>query len=145
MLGDQQRRSAATTFQPSSAQAVGTRGPKALQRRPRHSGIFEAVKALDGQIDEAARQTLARWIADQYRIEYGSILLGMVAVCYLGPPYVDHRLDLLGGIVDHFAASDPMPGPYDSARMLARSGSYAFVEVHSDGSIVPVAENGTVY
>lgn len=113
------------------------------KRRPRHTGIFQAVQSLDTQLDEATRREVARWIGEQYVTEYGSALLGMVGVCYLGPPYADHRLDLLGGIIDHFAASEPMPAPYEAARMLARSGAYAFVEVHSDGRIVPVADDGT--
>jgi hypothetical protein len=95
-------------------------------------------------LDEATRHEVAKWIGEQYVAEYGSALLGMVAVCYLGPPYVDHRLDLFGGIIDHFAASEPMPAPYEAARMLARSGAYAFVEIHSDGRIVPVTDDGSV-
>jgi hypothetical protein len=115
-----------------------------LQRKPRHAGIFQAIQALDAQLDEATRREVAKWIGEQYVAEYGSELLGMVAQCYLGPPYVDHRLDLFGGIIEHYAVSDPMPAPYDAARMLARSGSYAFVEVHSDGRIVPVHDDGSV-
>lgn len=115
-----------------------------LQRKARHSGVFQAVQALDTQLDEATRREVAKWIGEQYVTEYGSALLGMVAKCYLGPPYVDHLLDLFGGIIEHYAASDPMPAPYDAARMLARSGSYAFVEVHSDGRIVPVNDDGSV-
>lgn len=114
------------------------------RRRPRHSGIFEAMRALDAQVDEATRHEIAKWIGEQYAAEYGSILLGLVARCYLGPPFVDHRLDLLGSIVEHYAPSDAMPFPYDGARMMARAGSYAFVEVHSDGSYVPVADDGSV-
>ena len=143
MFSDHQRSRALTNLRSSTSDPQLGQRSELLRRKARHSGIFQAVSALDSQLDEATRQTLARWIADQYAVEYGSILLGMVAVCYLGPPYVDHRLDLLGGIVDHFAASDPMPAPYDSARMLARSGTYAFVEVHSDGSIVPVLDDGS--
>jgi hypothetical protein len=37
-----------------------------------------------------------------------------------------------------------MPEPFSKARMLARSGGYAFVEVFSDGLILPVLEDGTV-
>lgn len=117
---------------------------RALRRKPRHSGIFQAIRALDTQLDATARRELADWIAERYRVEYGSVLLGMVAVCCLGAPFVDHRLDLIGGIIDHFAATEPMPSPYDAARMLARSPSYVFVEVHSDGTIIPVLDDGSI-
>lgn len=91
-----------------------------------------------------ARKQLAQWIGEQYSVEYGSMLLGMVARCYLGPPYVDHRLNLIGAIVEHFGPSDPMPEPFQGARMLVRSGAYAFIEVHTDGRLVPVTDDGGI-
>ena len=94
-------------------------------------------------MDSRTIEQVADWVGEQYRIEYGSILLGMVAVCHLGPPYVDHRLDLLGSIVEHYEPGQTMPMPYESARMLARTGAYAFVEVHSNGDLVPVFDDGS--
>jgi hypothetical protein len=127
----------------TTGQTAKTTPPSQLRSKKRHAGLFQAIRQLDSGMDLEARKQLAKWIGDQYAIEYGSFVLGMVAICYLGPPYVDHRLDLLGSIVEHYAPSDPMPHPYEGARMLARSGSYAFVEVHSNGELVPVFDDGT--
>jgi hypothetical protein len=124
-------------------QTARTRPLTQQRAKKRHSGLFQAIRQLDSGLDVESQKQLAKWIGDQYAIEYGSTVLGMVAVCYLGPPYVDHRLDLLGSIVEHYAPFDAMPPPFDGARMLARSGSYAFVEVHSNGELVPVFEDGT--
>src|SRR5450755_478818 len=69
------------------------------QRKARHAGIFEAIHRLDSQVDQAAREQLAGWVRDQYDVEYGDIPMGFVAPCFLGPPYVDHVLDLIYSIV----------------------------------------------
>jgi hypothetical protein len=111
--------------------------------KPRHSGLFEAIHRLDAQLDEASRRGLSEWIQAEYRREYADIPIGMVATCYLGPPYVDHRLDLFMSIIDHFSAADSMPEPYQQARMLARVGAYEFVEVYASGRLVPVRPDGT--
>jgi hypothetical protein len=132
------------SFDPVVTHRLGLRPQDHLKRKPRHAGIFKTLHALDTELDEVTRHEVARWVGEQYAAEYGSVLLGLVAKCYLGSPYVDHRLDLFGAIVEHYAPSDPMPSPYENARMLARSGAYAFVEVHSDGSIVPVHDDGSI-
>jgi len=113
-------------------------------RRPRHAGIFQAVHALDTQLDEAQRAELARWVRDAYQADYGDVPLGFVAPCYLGPPYVDHRLDLSQSIVEHYTPADPMPEPFTRARMLARTRAYAFVEVYASGDVLPVRDDGGV-
>jgi hypothetical protein len=112
-------------------------------RKPRHGGLLEAIHRLDAGLDQATRDELARWIRDQYTVEYGDIPMGFVAKCYLGPPYVDHRLDLMHDILDHHSIGQPMPEPFEGARMLARSGSYTYIEVYSSGLFVPVMEDGT--
>ena len=113
-------------------------------RRPRHAGILEAVHRLDAEISQAARGELAGWIRDQYHTEIGDIPLGFVAKCHLGPPYVDHILDLFDNIVDHYAPADPMPEPFAKARMLVRTNAYAYVEIYGSGEIRPVYPDGTV-
>jgi hypothetical protein len=65
-----------------------------------------------------------------------------VAPCGLGPPFVDHILDLGGAIVEHYASADTMPEPYANARMLVRSGAYAYVEIYLSGTVVPVLADG---
>jgi hypothetical protein len=111
--------------------------------RPRHSGLFEAVHRLDARLDETARQELSEWIREEYRGEFGDIPLGLVSTCRLGPPYVDHRLDLFASIIDHFSAAESMPEPFQQARVLARVGAYEFVEVYASGRLVPVRPDGT--
>ncbi len=112
--------------------------------RPRHAGIFEALHRLDMEISQVEREELIGWLRGEYHEELADLLLGFVAVCQLGPPYVDHRLDLVGSIVDHFAPADVMPEPYARARMLVRTGGYAFVEVYGSGLLRPVLPDGTV-
>lgn len=115
-----------------------------IARAPRHAGIFEAVHRLDAQLDPATRAELAGWIRDEYAHEFGDIPLGFVATCHLGPPFVDHRLDLFQSIVEHFAPADVMPDPYAGARLLVRTGAYAFIEVYASGDLRPVMADGSV-
>ena len=131
---------------PASRQQGAGRQDRLLrqqQRRPRHDDLRQAVHRLDVGLDEQARRQLAGWVSEQYAVEYGDIPLGFLAVCYLGPPYVDHRLDLIHVIVEHFGPSDPVPAPFDGARMMVRSGGYAFVEVYASGELVPILSDGT--
>lgn len=113
-------------------------------RRPRHADLLQAVHRLDAEISQTTREDLARWIREEYHKEFGDIPLGFVAKCHLGPPYVDHILDLFGTIVEHYAPADTMPDPFGRARMLVRSGAYAYVEIYGSGDIRPVLPDGTV-
>ncbi|MEU8316214.1 hypothetical protein [Micromonospora sp. NPDC048887] len=113
-------------------------------RKRRHAGLFEAVRRLDGHLDAGARAELAKWVRDEYEREFGDVPLGFVATCYLGPPYVDHRLDLFHSIVEHYAPGDVMPEPFAQARMLARTGAYAYIEVYAGGTLHPVLPDGSV-
>jgi hypothetical protein len=115
-----------------------------LIRASRHAGIFEAVHRLDAGLDEATREQLAKWIRDEYESQFGDVPLGFFARCHLGPPYVDHRLDLWQNIVEHYSAGDTVPEPYARARMLARTGSYDFIEVYASGELRPILEDGSV-
>ncbi|MEU5537262.1 hypothetical protein [Streptomyces sp. NPDC020362] len=129
------------------ASAPANPAPGVVRRElytPRSRKLLDAVGRLDAGLDEQACRSLAEWLREQYTTAYGSVPLGYVARCYLGPPYVDHQLSLLGVIVRHFSAAEPMPEPFSAARMLARSGGYACVEVYDDGLILPVLDDGTV-
>jgi hypothetical protein len=114
-------------------------------RRNRAEALTNSVARLDAAMDEQTRQQLAEWIAGEYAHEYGgAIPLGFLATCYLGPPYVDHRLSLLETIVEHYGPSDHVPAPFSEARSLVRGGAYLYVEIYSDGQLVPVRPDGTV-
>lgn len=114
-------------------------------RKTRSGALTNAVAQLDAAMDEQTRQQLAEWIAGEYAHEYGgAIPLGFLATCYLGPPYVDHRLSLLETIVEHYGPADHVPAPFGEARTLVRSGAYLYVEIYSDGQLVPVRPDGTV-
>lgn len=129
---------------PSVRTFGGTRTTSRRNLRPsRQAGLLEAIHRLDAGLDPATRDELVRWIRNQYTVEYGDIPLGLVSKCYLGPPYVDHRMDLLHNILDHFSPTQAMPEPFDGARMLVRSGTYAFIEVYGSGLLVPIMDDGT--
>ncbi|BAC70982.1 hypothetical protein SAVERM_3271 [Streptomyces avermitilis MA-4680 = NBRC 14893] len=126
---------------------ASTPGARTIRRelyQPRSRRLLDAVAQLDAGLDEAACRQLADRIRDEYTTTYDDVPLGFVARCYLGPPYVDHQLNLFQVIVKHFAPSQRMPDPFDGARMLARSGAYAYIEVYAGGLILPVLEDGTV-
>ncbi|MEV3987808.1 hypothetical protein AB0J57_02755 [Streptomyces sp. NPDC049837] len=110
----------------------------------RSDRLRQAVGRLDAGLDETACRQLAEWAREEYAAAHGDVPLGFVARCYLGPPFVDHQLNLFHVIVQHFAPADPMPEPFSKARMLARSGGYAYVEVYSGGLVLPVLDDGTV-
>ncbi|GHI05318.1 hypothetical protein AQI88_23220 [Streptomyces cellostaticus] len=131
--------------QPASAPA--NPAPGVVRRElytPRSGKLMDAVGRLDAGLDQQACRSLAEWVREHYTTAYASTPLGFVARCHLGPPYVDHQLSLLHVIVRHFSAAEPMPEPFSAARMLARSGGYAYIEVYDDGLILPVLDDGTV-
>lgn len=113
-------------------------------RRPRSAALLEAIGRMDAGLDEQACRALAEQVGAQYAKEYGGgVPIGLLATCYLGAPYVDHRLNLIELIVEHYTPTSAVPDPYASARPLVRSGAYAYVEVYSDGLVVPVLRDGS--
>ncbi|MFT4299741.1 MAG: hypothetical protein QM597_08925 [Aeromicrobium sp.] len=109
----------------------------------RSEEIIQAVAAIDVAPDPQTAQAILDWLRSEYEKRQGGTLVGLFARCYLGPPYLDHRLDVLGDrILEHFKEHETPPPPFTSARPFARSDAYAFVEVYDDGAIVPVRHNG---
>ncbi|WP_344636682.1 hypothetical protein [Kitasatospora cystarginea] len=138
-----------TTGQRAASGPVTGAGPArtrvgAERLRVRPEQFLGAVRRLDAGLDPAACRGLADWLKEQYATAFGDIPLGFLATCYLGSPYVDHQLDLTHAIVQHFAPADPMPSPFAAARMLVRTGAYAYVEVYDSGLVLPVLPDGTV-
>lgn len=113
------------------------------RQRPREAELLSAVGQLDVITDPHVYQQLMQWIVEQYNARQGGTLMGLFAKCYLGPPFVDHRLDLLGSICEHYRPGDAVPMPYGQARGLAQSGAYAHIELYSDGAMVPILPDGT--
>lgn len=124
------------------------RPPSALERRrrrePRPGELLQAVRNLDLTQDAAYRAELTEWIDNAYTERMGGVLLGLFTRCHLGPPYVDHRLTVVGHILEHYRPTDIVPPPFDAARTLAQSPVYEYVEVYSDGDIIPVLADGSV-
>ncbi|HRY08912.1 MAG TPA: hypothetical protein P5544_03005 [Candidatus Nanopelagicales bacterium] len=123
----------------SAAEAMTLRNRKA----PRSKELVDAILSLDTQTDPAVQQQVVDWIRECYVERYGGDLVGLMAHCYLGGDFVDHRIDASLHIIEHFTESNPAPAPFHMARPLARSTAYAFIELYSDGSMVPVRHDGT--
>ncbi|MFC8230557.1 hypothetical protein [Streptomyces sp. NPDC057287] len=111
---------------------------------PRSRRLLDMVTALDSGVTEAEIAHRADEIRRMYAGDRGGLPIGFLARCRLGAPFVDHRLDLAHTVVTHFAAADPVPEPFGAARMLARSQSYAYIEIYSDGLVIPVLRDGSV-
>lgn len=104
--------------------------------------LLEAIARLDTQTSPSARKELLEWLRAEYVARGGGELVGLMARCYLGYPFVDHTLDMSGLIVEHYAPGDQVPPGLDVARPVAQSGAYLYVEVYSDGMVVPVRADG---
>jgi hypothetical protein len=113
-----------------------------LQSRSRH--LVETVRAIDAQLDPTALNGFLRWIHQTYDLADIGDLLGLFSRCYLGPPFIDHRLDLGQQILEHYKPQDTVPLGYGGARRLAVDPSYEYIEVYRDGTLVPVHPDGTV-
>lgn len=110
--------------------------------QPRSKQLLEAVAALDTQMSPAVRQQVMAWIDQEYADRQGGQLIGLFGRCYLGPPFVDHQVSLAGLILEHFRPEDRVPGPFGRARVLVRNLAYQFIEIYSDGEIVPIRSDG---
>ena len=103
----------------------------------------DALRQIDVAPNVQAQREIIDWLKDVYAQRGGGILVGLFGHCYLGPPYVDHAFDLTGAIREHYTASDTVPTMYQSARSLAVSDAYAFIEIYADGHVVPIRPDGT--
>lgn len=116
-----------------------------LHRRSqtRSRELMSVLGDIDVCVDRASQAEIMRWVQAEYEARQGGTLVGLLQQCYLGPPYVDHKLDLFGDIVRHYEGGEAVESPYGQARGLVSSGAYAFVEIYSDGAMVPVRPDGT--
>lgn len=113
------------------------------RQQVRDSELLQAVKRLDTEPSREAQMEIMEWLQKEYDERGGGPLIGLFSRCYLGPPYVDHMLNLLGQICEHYSSSESPEGPYVGARALARNPAYAYVEVYADGVVIPVRTDGT--
>lgn len=107
-----------------------------LLRKQRSREYMEALRKLDAGGHVQNRQQVEE-ILDTIRnefpeVEISGILLGYVAVCYLGEPYEVHTLDVKGGIIEHYKAGQALPDGMEKARGIALRGGYEFIEVYVD-------------
>lgn len=107
-----------------------------LLRKPRSKAYMEAMHKLDagGHVhNQKMVEDIVNTIKQEFpEVELAGILLGYVAVCYLGKPYEVHTLDMTGSIIEHYKEGEPLPGGLEKARSLAVRGGYEFIEVYVD-------------
>jgi hypothetical protein len=114
-----------------------------LKRSPKY---MEAIRKLDAGIqstDKNAYEEVLKAIKEELpevMLQYP--LQGVVAKCYLGPPYEVHSLDLCGQIIQHYEMLRPLPGILERARSLALHSEYIFIEVYYD-KLVAVRQDGS--
>lgn len=110
--------------------------------RFRSTDLLDAVQKLDVTTGEKAHRELIEFITGLYE-ESGSVPIGLFAKCWLGKPYLDHIVSLEGEIVRHFKETETVSEEYAMARPLARSDAYIFIEVYSDGAVIPIRHDGS--
>lgn len=118
-----------------------------LLRKSRSKEYMEALHKLDAG-GHVHNQNKVNEIINTNRsefpeVELAGVLLGYVAICYLGKPYEVHTLDIVGGIIEHYKAGQPLPNGLEKARSIAMRGGYDFIEVYID-CCRAISANGTV-
>lgn len=129
-----------------AAARIPSTSEHARQRRRsrRAQELVEAVSQLDAATDPATLRDLAAWVDSRYRESDCGQLVGLFARCYLGPPFVDHQLDLTASLItEHYRPEDTVPPAFATCRSLAQSAAYDYIEIYSDGQIVPIRPDGS--
>lgn len=107
-----------------------------MLRKARSKTYIDALHKLDagGHVHNHRKvQEIIETIREEFpEVEISGILLGYVAICYLGEPYEVHTLDMLGEIIEHYKAGQMLPNGLEKARTLAIRGGYEFIEVYVD-------------
>lgn len=107
-----------------------------LLRKKRSKRYMDALMKLDAGGHAMNKEEVDSLIADIRaecpEIDLPSLLLGIVAKCYLGEDFEVHSLDMIGRIITHYRAGTPMPDGLEKARSIAFRGGYEFIEVYAD-------------
>ena len=107
-----------------------------LLRKIRSKEYIEAIHKLDagGHVHNQDKvNKIINTIRNEFpEVEISGVLLGLVAICYLGKPYEVHTLDISGQIIEHYKSGQTLPDGLEKARSLALRGGYDFIEVYTD-------------
>lgn len=118
-----------------------------LLRKSRSKEYMDAIHRLDagGHVHNKQKvDEMLQKIKEEFPdIEICDIMLGIVAICYLGTPYEVHTLNITGQIIEHYKSGQTLPGGLEKARSIAMRGGYDFIEVYVD-CCRAVSDNGTV-
>lgn len=126
--------SATNRNQQQQAQQLDKMKLERLLRQPRSKKYMEALHKLDagGHVHNQDKvDEIINTIKEEFpEVELQGVLLGYVAICYLGEPYEVHTLDITGGIIEHYEAGHALPNGLEKARGIAMRGGYDFIEVY---------------
>ena len=111
-------------------------------RFKRSQELLQVIQKIDLYTDLKRFEESINWINQQYPHET-SLPIGFFSRCYLGAPFIDHKLSLTNHILEHYARGDVVPDPYVRARALAANPAYRTIEVYSTGQIVPIYADGS--
>lgn len=118
-----------------------------LLRKQRSKEYLKAIQKLDagGHLyNQNELNDIIQTIKNEFpEVVIESILLGIVAKCYLGDSYEVHTLSIDGDIIRHYKSWQSMDAQLEKARSIAMYGGYEFIEVYAD-CCRAVSENGTV-
>lgn len=111
----------------------------ANRQKARPSALANAVRNLDHASNKTQIRQAILDIEKQYEALMVGKLIGLFGRCNLGAPYEDHLMSVDGGIITHYTTAEAVPYPFSVARNVLRSTrSYDYVEVYSDGELVPL-------
>lgn len=136
-----------TAQRPREKTEMGKLKTDRLLRKQRSKAYMDALCKLDagGHVHNVKQvEEIQNAIHNEFsEVDLSGILIGYVAICYLGRPYEVHTLDFTGNIIEHYKSGEILPDGMEKARSIALCGSYAFIEVYVD-CCRAVSANGDV-
>ena len=108
-----------------------------LLRKQRSKTYMDALCKLDagGHVHNAKQgEEIHNAIHNESpEVNLSGILIGYVAICYLGKPYEVHTLDFTGNIIEHYKPGKLLPNDMEKARSIALYGGCAVVSGGAKG------------